>query len=826
MPDGAGVRMKPLCSPKSEFRNPPSGVPSSMLLGIFLISAATLTLEISLTRLLSVAQGHHFAFLVVSMALLGYGASGSFLSSFPSFMRRETSRTLIQASSLFSCCALFAYFLGNLIPFDLARISWDPWQIFNLFLYYLAFSMPFFFSGLAISTALVRWSGLSGKLYFFDLTGAALGCLLVLILFGIFGGPGTLLFSCLLGGLAAMAFAWASKPVSIFRWSWVCFLTILLFWQPPFLNLRLSPYKALNAALQFPGARLLETRWNVFSRVDILESPAARTAPGLSLEYLEPLPPQLGLTVDADHLNPITRFTGTPGEKDELKFIDFLPSSLPYLMAKPERVLILEPMGGLEVLNALHHRPREIVAVEVNPTIVEILRGTYLEYSGRIYSRQGIQVQVADGRGFVRGSPPPFDLIVLPLVESLGASSSGLSSLHEDYRLTAEAFLDYLQALKPGGFISIGLYLLPPPRGELRLVSVVKEALERAGRRPGDHLLALRSWGTFSLLVKKEPIGPQEIKVFKAFGRRLRFDLVYYPGMPEEEANIYNRFATPLYFRSLQRVLSEGEKFYAQYPFDISPATDDRPFFHHYFRWSHLGGIYRLAGEKWPILIEGGYLVPLVFFQALLLSFLFIVLPLIFRRLNGQKPKIPRRQSFPWLGYFAALGLGFMFVEISLIQKFILFLGHPVYSVSLVIFSLLIFAGVGSRFSMCLDPRTSGGLKLVLLSASALLCLYTFALPQVLPFFQGKPLFFRQMMTVLLIAPPGFLMGMPFPLGIRLAGSQCPFLVPWAWCANGCASVLGSILPVIIALAWGFQAVFFLAALLYAVSLLAVWKSC
>jgi hypothetical protein len=209
-----------------------------------------------------------------------------------------------------------------------------------------------------------------------------------------------------------------------------------------------------------------------------------------------------------------------------------------------------------------------------------------------------------------------------------------------------------------------------------------------------------------------------------------------------------------------------------------------------------------------------------------LLSFLFIALPLIFRRWNGHKPEIPRRLSFPWLGYFAALGLGFMFVEISLIQKFILFLGHPVYSVSLVIFSLLIFAGVGSRFSTRLDPRTSGGLKLVLLLTSGLLCLYTFALPQVLTFFQGKPLFFRQWMTVLLIAPPGLLMGMPFPLGIRLAGAQSPFLVAWAWCANGCASVLGSILPVIIALAWGFQAVFFLAAFLYAVSLLGVWKSC
>jgi spermidine synthase len=800
-------------------------VPFSLLLGIFLISAATLTLEISLIRLLSVAQGYHFAFMVVSMAFLGYGASGSFLSSFPSLMRRETPQTLVQASALFSFSALFAYLLSNLIPFDMARISWDRWQIFYIFLYYLVFSIPFFFSGLAISSALARWSVLSGKLYFSDLTGASLGCLLVLGLFGIFGGPGTLLFACLLGGLASIAFAWAIKPISILRWSWVCFLSVLLLWQPSFLDLRLSPYKALNVALLFPGARLLETHWNVFSRVDILESPAARTAPGLSLQYLEPLPPQLGLTVDAGSLNAITRFSGKPGEKDELGFIDFLPSSFPYEMARPERVLILEPLGGLEILNALQHRSGEIVVTEVNPKIVELLQGTYRDYSGGIYSRQGIQVAVEDGRGYVRGSPPPFDLIVLTLTESLGASATGLSSLYEDCRLTTEAFQDYLEVLKPGGFLSISLYLLPPPRAELRLVSVVKETLERAGKRPGDYLLAYRSWGTFSLLVKKEPIQSKEIKALKSFCQRLRFDLVYYPGMSGEEANVYNRFATPLYFEGVQRVLRDGEKFYSTYPFDLRPSTDDRPFFHHYFRWGHLDEIYRLAGEKWQILVEGGYLVPIVLIQALFLSFLFIVLPLISGKLGRKKPAVAGGHPFSWLIFFSALGLGFMFVEISLMQKFILFLSHPVYSVSLVIFSLLIFAGGGSRLSMRIDPRASRELKLILSSVAGLLLLYAFFLPPVLQFFQGKPLFLRQVISVLLIAPLGFLLGMPFPLGIRLVGSQWPALVAWGWCANGCASVVGSVLPVIIALSLGFQAVFFLASLLYGASLLVVLRS-
>ncbi len=345
---------------------------------------------------------------------------------------------------------------------------------------------------------------------------------------------------------------------------------------------------------------------------------------------------------------------------------------------------------------------------------------------------------IDDGRSFVRRNLLPFDLIVLPLTESLGASSTGLASLHEDYRLTTEAFLDYWQALKPGGFITVSLYLLPPPRGELRLVAVVKEALERMGKTPGNHLLAFRSWGTLTLLIKKDAVVFQEIRALRAFCQKLRFDLVYYPGMPKEEANIYNRFSTPLYFQGIQRVLQEGKSFYAEYPFDLSPATDDRPFFHHYFRWGDLAAIYRLAGEKWPMLIEGGYLVPVVFFLALFLSFLFIILPVMFGRWREAKSNHPERADHsPWLTYFASLGLGFMFVEISLIQKFILFLGHPVYAVSLVIFSLLIFAGFGSRLSLRMSPCASRGLKVILPLIISFLFLYSLLLPQILFSFSG-----------------------------------------------------------------------------------------
>jgi spermidine synthase len=787
-----------------------------LFLGVFLTSAATLTLQISLIRLLSVAQGHHFAFLVVSVALLGYGAGGSFLSSFPSLLRGEASPFLARVAGLFSCCSLAAYLISNHIPFDLARIAWDRWQIFHLFLYYLVFSIPFLFSGMALSAAMTRWSASSGKIYFADLGGASLGCLLVLALFGFFGGERTLLFAALLGALASMVFRWMSQFLSVLHWVWIGFITLLLVWQPPFLSLRLSPYRGLSAALRFPGARLLETRWNDFSRVDVLRSPAARTAPGMSLENPEPLPPQLGLAVDAGELSAITHFAGRPAVSEDLRFLDFLPSSFPYELVRPERVLILDPGGGMEVLNALRHGAKEITAVEVNPVIAALLQGPYSAYSGRIYQRKGVQVVTEGPRSFIRSNPSPFDLITFSLTDSLGASSTGFFGLQEDYRLTVEALQDCLKVLKPGGLLAFSFYLLPPPRAELRLTSVAKRALEQTGRNPAEHLLAFRSWGTFSLLVKKEPLTSREIQGLKAFSRRLRFDLVYYPGIAAKETNIYNQFPVPLYFTGIQSILRENPGFWSTYPFDVGPVTDDRPFFHYYFKWGRMGEIYRLTGEKWQILLEGGFLIPVVFFLALVLSFFFIVLPLALGKIpKSEGPPVSR---ISWMVYFLALGFGFMSVEISLIQRFILFLGHPVYSVSLVIFSLLLFAGLGSRLSMLLDLRRPRAPRLVFLAVASLLFLSALCFPVVTSSFQGRSLLIRQAISVLLIAPLGLFMGMPFPLGIRLLGARRPFLVPWAWCANGCASVLGAILPVILALAWGFQAVIFLAVLLYLLS--------
>ncbi|MBP1716469.1 MAG: hypothetical protein H6Q42_4672, partial [Deltaproteobacteria bacterium] len=357
-------------------------VPAGVFPGIFLTTAATLILEIALVRLLSVAQWHLFAFLVVSIALLGYGASGSFLFSFSGFFKPGELPNLSRTSWLFSLSTPCAYIIGNQIPFDLARIAWDRWQLFYLFLFCLVYAVPFFFSGLTVSIALTRWSALSGRLYACDLMGGSAGCLLVLGLFSLLGGTGTVLGSALLSGVAAAIFGWGKRSFPFFYRAWIAVPAFLIFYQPSFLELAISPYKPLSAALLHPGSRLLETRWNSFSRVDVLDSPAVRTAPGLSLQYLDPLPRQIGLCVDAERMNALTRIPGEIRNRDEFRFLSALPASFPYSIIGPKRVLIFDPMGGVDVLSSLYHQPREIVVLETNPEIVDLIRGSYASFSG------------------------------------------------------------------------------------------------------------------------------------------------------------------------------------------------------------------------------------------------------------------------------------------------------------------------------------------------------------------------------------------------------------------------------------------------------------
>jgi hypothetical protein len=544
--------------------------------GIWFISASTLLFEVALLRTFSIALWYHFSFMVVSIALLGYGASGSFLM----LRGRLGERTPL----LFLCPALFAlfaplsYIIANRIPFDPARLAWDIHQLLFIVLYYILLSVPFIFSGLTVALALTVMAEKAGRVYAADLLGAGSGPAIALLFFPVLGGKGVILASSVGGFIASLLILKGTvkpdgrilpgglRPTLIPLAGILCVLALFAM-RPGLMDIRVSPYKDLPFALKYSGARLLETRWNAFSRVDLIDSPAVRFAPGLSLTYLEGLPGQRGVTVDGDGLNAITR-TAPP---EALLFIDYLPTALPYkLLGQGPEVFLIETRGGLPILEALYHGVSSIKGAETNPLVAGLAN---TEYSGFIYEK--VDIKTGEGRAILKGSEAAYDLIQIG-VGSQKSAQTGFLGLTEDYRFTVEAFTDYHAHLKRGGFLSITRYLLPPARGELKLVSTIVEALEVLGiEEPDSRLVVFRTLETFTILLKKGPFDKGEIKLVRDFLASRRFDPIHYPEMPPEEANLFNRFPEPVYYNLVTAILDAGRRDLVlnKYLFDISPST-------------------------------------------------------------------------------------------------------------------------------------------------------------------------------------------------------------------------------------------------------------
>jgi len=799
----------------------------SLYIGIFLISTATLILEISLVRVISVSQWHHFAYLVISIALLGLGAGGSFLFVFPKILDFQIQKTLSIISLLFCISNILGYCIFNTIPFDPVRIAWDTNQSLYILLYYLFLSIPFFFFGLCLAILFTKLPEKSSKLYFFNLTGSAIGCLIVTQLFSPLKGEGTIVFVSLVGGAAFFTFSYnLSRAYKALALVTVALFLALLVFPAPFLQISISPYKALKLSLTYKNAKILDTYWNSFSRVDIIGSPAVRFAPGLSLKYNKALPPQLGITIDGDNLNSITYFDGS--EKC-LAFTDFLPSALVYHLKKAKNLLIIGSNGGIDVLGALCHKIPYIEALEPNPLIINAVKGEYAEFSGRIYRDKRINVISEEGRSYIRKTRKRYDIINISLSDNPSAASTGLYSLKESYLYTVEAFKDFYNHLTPEGIFTVTRYLIPPPKEGIRLVSIAKRALEELGiSNPQNHISLIRSWGTITFLLKKDGFDRKDVSVIKDFCKNRGFDTVYFPGIKKEEVNIFNRFLKPYYFDLVDNLLNNKNKdVLKNYIFDLSPVTDDNPFFFHFLRWNKIPETYRLMGEKWQPFLEGGYLLPIILAQAFLVSILLIFLPVSLYKGIKFISKLNIYTSI----YFIALGFGFIFIEIIFLEKFILFLGHPVYSLSVILFSVLLFSGIGSyltdkgfvsRNNLLLEIKNSLILRITTLVA--FIFIYWLLLPTVLRFFLGSSFFMKPIITILIIAPIGLLMGMPFPLGIRITGLLNKEIIPLAFCLNGVSSILGSILSMILAIFLGFQWLLLLSALIYSLALLSILK--
>jgi SAM-dependent methyltransferase len=787
-----------------------------IVITIGLLSAATLIFETALTRFLAVAQFYHFAFLVVSLALLGFGASGTLLSIFPRIKDEPLDRILSRVGIGFVISIWITYMVVNWLPFDSYSIAWERKQILYFLLYYFFISLPFLVSGLGLGTALAVIDQKHNYIYAANLVGSGLGVLLTPLILGLSGLLGAILLAGLLGmGCWLLMMKDIFKPQlkgfgSIFILilgiaAWITLL-ILNVQGKSFLGINISPYKGLAYARRFPEAELLFGKWNASSRIDVMANAGIRKLPGLSYAYNGEIPIQHGLSIDGDMLQPITLSSPedfSPGA--------WLPESWALSLQSLPEVLVLEPGAGFGILQVLAASPGSVTTVVQNQLILESVLETAQDYS--VYHHPGVEVEFGNPRAFLSGGNRLFDLIFLPLTDSYQPVTNGVYSISEEYSLTEEAFGEVFEALAPGGILVSSRWLQNPPSEGLRLVSTIYSALDKLDvPDPEAAFVIYRGIQTITVVVKPDGWEVAELNSLRDFLERCRFDLVWAPDLDPAETNLWNQLPDPFYFQEIQELFSSLDKsvYFDKYPFDITPPRDNHPFFFHFFTWSQAPLILSSLGKTWQPFGGSGFLL-LIFLLVLviLLSFLMILIPLWFARKHQGEPMTRVRSWI--LTYFGLIGIGFMFLEIPLISQWGLFLDTPLQAFSLVVGVLLVSSGLGSMtFS---DHRLQKPwLYPLLLLGGGLFILFSILRVDLI---LSWPLWIRYLAPILGLSPLGFGMGYFFPQGISWIKKSSPGLVPWAWAVNGSASVFASVLTAILFLQWGYSLVLLLGGIIY-----------
>lgn len=784
----------------------------SIALAVGTLSAAALAYEVLLIRLFSIVDWHHLAFLVISLALLGYGASGTFLALLGSSAQRRWAMVSAMAAAAFGITSVGSFLISGRMAFNSLEIIWSARQAGTLFLLYLLFAIPFFCAATAIGVTLTRFGEQSPRIYRADLMGAGCSAAAVTGLLFVTHPVTALQIIGYLGFAAAALFLLQLGSRTAAVVVLLAGLAIIAGARSLLFPLHVSEFKELSQALRVPGARLIEERSSPIALLSAVESPVVpfRHAPGLSLNFEGSIPEQIAVFSDASNVSLIVRYGSS------LKYLDFLPTAAPYHIQEPTTIAVIGAGGGSEVLSALAHGAKEVTAVEMNPQMVDLVARQSKTLSGGPYGDPRVRVVKSEARRFVAESAQRYDLIQIALVDSFGAAAAGAQALSESNLYTVEAIADFVRHLQPNGLLVITRWMQVPPRDIVKLFATAVAGLEQLQLSPAPRLAVIRSWNTATLIVKRSALDERELAALRRFADDRSFDLDYAPGLTRGESNRYNVLEDSYIFDAAHALLNRQTRgdFFDRYKFLVSPATDERPYFFHFLKWDVLPELLRLRARGGIPLIEWGYLILLAgLIQALVASMALILAPLlVFRRRNPDAS--PKETIASLIVYFGAIGLGFLFLEIAFIQRLTLFLGHPIYALAVVLASFLVFAGIGSGASERFGERWT--LVPMLVAVAALLELIL--LHRLLGSTLGLHPLIKVVLSIALVAPLAFLMGMPFPMGLKRLARTDASAIPWAWAINGSASVLSAMCATLIAVHFGFSAVVASAALLYAIA--------
>jgi spermidine synthase len=773
--------MSATLQPAKPVSSPATTPERTLLLGLGLASFAALLLELSLTRLFSVVLFYHFAFLAISVALLGLGAGGVFAYLFKAQLRRFSTREL--AARLCAVNSILIPVVLEIVLHERVALTVTWKNSLHLTELYLASAVPFFVTGFLFSLVFSRETWRVTRLYAADLCGGSLACIAVVPLLNWFGGPNTVVVSAI--AMAAAAIVWSETSgdrkaaVSV-----AVILTVLVA-----VNHSNRLIDVLYAKGMFRDPAWVEfARWNALSRVEVDRQGQAKA-----------------IVIDADASTYImncdlAHWHDTEWENDLMS----APPALANVLRPRGDFAIIGPGGGVDVLRAVANGSPSVTGIEINPIIATtIMRERYAAYAQHLYERPEVHIHVSDGRSYLRSTPQQFDVVQMTLVDTWASTSAGAFALSENNLYTVEAFREYFEHLKPDGMIAITRWEFRQPREALRVVAVAMQALHSLGVANPAGYFIVASQGALNedgipvvVLAKKSAFTAEELAAARAQSQKYTQLKMIYPPLDSSQAES-NPFADLI-------ASNDPEGFAQRYAYNVSPVTDNAPFFFFTLKPSQIlgqQGIERAIDWK----VNLGVLVLLMVLVISIVSVaVFLILPLALRK--------NRHSPFP-LFYFVAVGLGYILVEIAFIQRFVLFLGHPTYALTVVIFLLMLSSGAGSLVSrrwLAGFERIWMPLVLVVLA----IVLDTFLLPRVLPAWVGLRFPYRLAISGLLLAPLGFAMGMPFPSGLRaLTDLYHPNKNPhapneenaveWAWAMNAAASVLGSVLAMVIAIQFG-----------------------
>ncbi len=778
----------------------------STALAVVLISAAVIAFQLVIMQVLSISQWHHFAYMVISMAMLGFGAAGTVLALWRPFFRRHYRRVLpllfIGAGLSMAATVRLAGVFGD---FDAFRLFFEFQQVGLLVFSYLAYCLPFFFSGLAITLIFYQEVRHIGFLYLANLIGSGLGAALIILLFwGIHPAilPGVLSLFVFAGAWLVRVPGWRFKAV------WAVALLVPL-------HSLLSPaapapseYKAIQESLRLPGAEIVYRSVSPHGTLEVTEAEAQRFAPGLSLTFIGEPPVRKIVYNNGEYFGTLL---GCGMVQEEEHVLDYSPRSLPYSFREVENLLVLNAATGVDVSHGLAQGVKQITAVEPHKDANRLLTREHPEWIDGLYQDPRVQLESSTARAYLsRRREVGYDLIVLPVLGRFGGSA-GVYAMQEQYHLTMEAFTAMWESLNEDGMMLAAAWMNYPLRAPLKLTASWRRLLEKQGiSEPEKHLIAVRGWGNAAFVLSKSPVTQEERQSIREFARSLNFDPLLLEGVEPEERQRFNRVEDDAVFDYFDAAAyGDVDRLIKDYTFNIAPAVDNRPFFSNFLSWESVPELRRHYGDgQLPYMELGLVLAGVTCIQIFVTAFILIILPLF--RIGWQGTR--RRWTFL---YFSGTGIGFMFFEMALIQKLVLYLGLPVYATAAALAILLILAGVGSGLSARFGFSRGRMFRLAML-ISGLILLYAFLLMPWLSFSMHWPWLVKAVLMVAMTAPPAFFMGMMFPLGLRCLSMDNESQIPWAAGIDSCLSVAAAAFAVLLALEAGFMAVMFISALAYA----------